>query len=163
MTPSTRPSFISAAAAESAMRVAGIFSCTNSNAVSLDPCQLSLLVIQRLSTTVQQRYENYLEQWIQGAAATSIYFRSRYYSTILLMDTNVKLQVIFPNNLWYSTFLRILILKRLFCWPLIFKKKSINLWVLLDWMDEFLCSMPFLRFLGCGVREWPRAQFHIQQ
>lgn len=41
MTPSTRPSFISAAAAESAMRVAGIFSCTNSNAVSLDPCQWS--------------------------------------------------------------------------------------------------------------------------
>ena len=55
MTPSTRPSFISAAAAESAMRVAGIFSCTNSNAVSLDPCQLPFShKFKRLSTTVQQ-------------------------------------------------------------------------------------------------------------
>lgn len=37
MTAFTRPAFINAAAAESAIRVAGILSCTNSNAVSLDP------------------------------------------------------------------------------------------------------------------------------
>lgn len=38
ITAFTRPAFIKAAAAESAISVAGILSCTNSNAVNLDPC-----------------------------------------------------------------------------------------------------------------------------
>lgn len=38
MTEFIRPAFIKAAAAESATRVAGILSCTNSKAVNLDPC-----------------------------------------------------------------------------------------------------------------------------
>ncbi len=37
MTASTRQSLINAAAAESAIRVAGMLSCTSSKAVSLDP------------------------------------------------------------------------------------------------------------------------------
>lgn len=70
ITRSTRPVFINAAAEESAINVAGILSWTNSNAVSLEPCEFlhiyyedSRFFCKLLQDTYMGIKPSYLVKW----------------------------------------------------------------------------------------------------